>query len=213
MVCLLSTHESNFLYNQELDSSVMDYREQFPLLPLAATVEIAAELGVDHPVNRESGKPCVMSTDFILSRVIPGQDPFDEAICIKEAKELDKVRTLEKLEIERRYWRNNGTKWRIVTENEIDVVSAANVDALHRYHFLSDIPQLTPDIIERVRQHLQPQLLCGDISLAHLSHRSDKALGLSNGLSLTVSKHLFATRIWKIDFTKVFNPSKPVHLL
>src|ERR1039458_2516666 len=60
---LLSRNERNYFYCLEWQDDVEEVREQFPLLPLQRTLEIAASLGFKHPSDR--GKPIVMTTDFL----------------------------------------------------------------------------------------------------------------------------------------------------
>jgi hypothetical protein len=46
---------------------------------------------------------------------------------VKPAAELDKARVLEKLEIERRYWQEQGIDWGIITEKDIQSVLVRNI--------------------------------------------------------------------------------------
>ncbi len=47
--------------------SIQDQREQFPLLPLEETIEIAKEMGVRHPTDPRTKHPIVMTTDMVLT--------------------------------------------------------------------------------------------------------------------------------------------------
>ena len=128
---LLSDLEDDYFLIQEWDSAVTDIREQYPLLPLEETLAIAEECGIRHPGVRhpmKSGEyiPVVMTTDFVIT-ISEGLDSFDRARTIKYAQDLQSQRTLEKLEIERRYWARRNIDWAIVTEREISRVFAQNV--------------------------------------------------------------------------------------
>ena len=95
---LLSDLELAVFLSLEWESSVLDIREQFPLLP-SDTRQIAIDSGIKHPVIR--GVDQVMSTDFLVDCK---DGPFEQfAIQVKPAAALQDERTLEKLELERRY--------------------------------------------------------------------------------------------------------------
>src|SRR5690554_4901152 len=57
---LLSSIESQFFYLAEFSDSVIDIREQFPLLPINLTQKIAKTLGVAHPAVPSTNEPNVM---------------------------------------------------------------------------------------------------------------------------------------------------------
>ena len=96
---------------------MLDIREQFPLLPLSETEEIAAALGYKHP--RAPGGACdeVMTTDFLLT--VRGSDsdpaPHLEARYVKYQKDMDNKRTCEKMQIERAFWTAYDVTFKVVT--------------------------------------------------------------------------------------------------
>lgn len=61
-----------------------------------------------------------MSTDFLVNSSSKIQPKF--AIQAKYTKDLKDPRTVEKLEIERRYWLLKKIPWFLVIEKEIDSV-------------------------------------------------------------------------------------------
>ncbi|MEF0144927.1 TnsA endonuclease N-terminal domain-containing protein [Pseudomonas guariconensis] len=60
--------------------------------------------------------PLVMTTDFLLTVRQPNGNFKSVARTIKYQQDLNSLRTLEKLEIERRFWMSQGVDWAIVTE-------------------------------------------------------------------------------------------------
>ena len=70
-----------------------------------------------------------MSTDFLVDVVRDGK-VVTGAIAVKPAEELDKPRTIEKLQIERQYWADQGIDWRIVTERDVSPVLTRNLEWL-----------------------------------------------------------------------------------
>lgn len=63
----LSDLERNYFYLSEYSDSVVDIREQYPLLPIEETIVIADELGIKHPADPKTGEPIVMTTDFLVT--------------------------------------------------------------------------------------------------------------------------------------------------
>lgn len=84
----------------EFSDSVVDIREQFPLLPLSLSLKISQLLDIDHPKNRISKDPIVITTDFLLT-CSDGQRVWYEAVCVKPSEKLSDKRVAEKLDIER----------------------------------------------------------------------------------------------------------------
>ncbi|WP_291329386.1 TnsA endonuclease N-terminal domain-containing protein [Desulfovibrio sp. UCD-KL4C] len=76
-----------------------EIREQFPLQQ-GVTLELAKEASIRHP--QVSGTLQVMSSDFLVNSSDSTRPKF--VLQVKYAKDLSDPRTVEKLELERRYW-------------------------------------------------------------------------------------------------------------
>src|SRR5262249_28974844 len=94
---LLSDLEAKVFYAFDFSPSVLDIREQFPLLPLEDTLAIAEECGVSHPADPGTKHPVVMTTDLLVTSHHAG-GRIHEARAIKYQSDLKKLRVLEKLE-------------------------------------------------------------------------------------------------------------------
>ena len=119
---LLSNNERYYFYLLEWSDQVIDIREQFPLSDIQMAMDIAAGAGIKYPKDNSNGFPYVMTCDFMVTT----QNGF-HARTVKQAAELNNTRTIEKLEIERRYWKRLGVDWKIVTENDIPVQKAREI--------------------------------------------------------------------------------------
>jgi hypothetical protein len=82
---LLSRNEYYYWEVMRFRDDVIDIREQYPLLPLSLTLQIAEELGVKHPQYK--GIPIVMTTDFLITT-----DAGYLARNVKMKKDLTKTR-------------------------------------------------------------------------------------------------------------------------
>lgn len=70
-----------------------------------------------------------MSSDFLVSSCEDALQTF--VIQEKSQSDLQKPRTIEKLEIERRYWKEKDIPWFLVTEQSIPKAAFTNIDWLY----------------------------------------------------------------------------------
>jgi hypothetical protein len=191
---------------------VVDIREQYPLLELEETLEIAAQLGVAHPTDPKSKKPCVVTTDFLVN-IAEGAREIEVAIAVKTSADLASPRTLEKLEIERIYWTARKIDWRILTEKELPRALVRNMRwVLPHFDLVSSGAVTSADVL-RIRATMEPMVLEGNESLASLTAHCDDHLGLKAGTALCVARHLIAIRTWLVDLNVEINPKTPLQLL
>ncbi len=214
---LLSDFEHDYQLIKDWDPSVIDIREQYPLLPLEETLAIAEECNIRHPSVRHPTKrgvviPVVMTTDFVFT-ISEGLNTYDQARTLKYAKDLESQRTLEKLEIERRYWARRNIDWAIVTEHEISRVLARNIQMLHKHLTIEDRVALPEATIREAAAMMTSEVLQSTCSLSHIALECDERLRLQPGTCLTIAYHLMATRQWKIDMYTPIQPGNRLILL
>ena len=208
----VSNHELHYHYTLDWSGKVKDFREQYPLLPIEKTIEIAKQCGIRHPTDRHTGEPVVMTTDFLI--VLPAPVGLVmQARTIKPAKYLDMRRIIEKFEIERRYWLSQRVHWAIVTEREINLALANNVKWFHKFLSVSSLAPLTEEIIREIAILLTQLVTTRKGCISNLALVCDKELGLETGQSLAVARHLIASRQWQVDMTKPINPLERIKLL
>jgi hypothetical protein len=202
---LLSNLELSYFYTLEWSPMVIDIREQYPLLPLEETLALAQQCGVKHPTDPKTKEPVVMTTDFLIT-LADQVRPIEQARTVKPASKLAGQRVQQKLEIERRYWRNRGIDWGVVTEHEIGRVVAQNIGLLHGYHHLTDRLDITEPQLEAMVAALTECVLVGEYSLREAGLNCDRRLGFEAGTGLTVAYHLLVTRRWQTDLTIPLDP-------
>ncbi|MDQ3742896.1 MAG: TnsA endonuclease N-terminal domain-containing protein [Acidobacteriota bacterium] len=209
---LLSLLELAYFYVLEWSLGVIDVREQFPLLPLEETLAIARSCGVRHPTDPRTKHPIVMTTDFV-NTVRRGATDCDEPRTVKYKSDLLKQRTLEKLEIERRYWQARKITLKVVTEDGIHSTLAKNVEWLHSYRSLADFTDLDEFTFRQIASSVTEALKKHQGSLRSITLATDDRLGLEPGTSLSVVRHLLANRRLRVDMLKPINPGAPLMLL
>lgn len=131
---LLSRNETAYFFILDSSEKVIDIREQFPLLGVDETMQIAESAGIRHPRDPKSLYPYVLTSDFVITT--------KEGLCVRTVKEknqLEERRVIEKLEIERRYWAARNVDWKIVTEEGIDFQKARNLEWLRKGSYLAEM--------------------------------------------------------------------------
>ncbi len=208
---LMSNGELSLFLILDFISRVLDIREQYPLLPLEETMEIAANLGIRHPTIPGTEQPIVMTTDFMVT-VSKNQATEFAPLTFKPVNQLSDIRILEKLEIERIYYQRRGHKLQIVTPAEIPKPLFNNLNHLHSYFRWSD-RNISEQDFSIASQLLTNRVLNEQIPLRSITSDCDKRIGLPAGTSLSIAQHLIATRQWIVDLTIPLNPGKPLALL
>ncbi|WP_232700029.1 TnsA endonuclease N-terminal domain-containing protein [Brevibacillus daliensis] len=192
-------------YQLEWSSSVIDIREQFPLLPLEKTLFIAEKLGIKHPIDPKTKHPIVMTTDMMLT--VKGESGVEYiAHSIKPISKINK-RVLEKLEIERCFFKDAGVTWRLITEKQINYELVRNVKWIHSARSIEGFRQITPALIDLVTPLLFEDIKKAERPLAKTTHYFDQQLELEPGTCIHIVKYLIANRIWLVDMTKRINPT------
>lgn len=208
---MLSKLELAYFYVLEWAPLVSDIREQYPLLPREETIRIAQEAGIRHPTDPQTRQAAVMTTDFLIT-VCQGTQTKHYARTIKYARDLQSQRTIEKFEIERRYWQARNVDWGIVTELDIPTNLTRNVEVLHDYRTLADRLALTDSEVRDVAGVLTRQMMHTAAPLRRVTADCDRRLGLEPGSSLAVAYHLLANRQWQIDMDKPLSVSEKLTL-
>lgn len=190
---------------------ISDIREQFPLLDehndIEETVEIAKQLGVEHPIEPTKNTLKVITTDFLITFI----DGTEVAVSIKPFR-LVTEREVEKMEIERIYWERRGVQWELVSDKDIPLAYAKNIDYTHSVYDLSNyhIPQVT---VAKVRKLMEPLLIKRNSKLTEITNEVDDRLGLEPGNSLTIARHLIITKKWIVNMEELIETNKPLSIL
>lgn len=207
---LLSDLETSVFLLLNWSDAVIDIREQFPL-DRDMTRRIAAEMGVRHPIDMQSKTEIVMTTDFLVD-VRNGNGSTLIVRTVKPSCELDDVRTLEKLEIDRRYWTDcKGYDWGLITDHDLPKQRIENLRWLHELqsleHLVKPYPNYWEDRCTRFMACLQH---AGGITIKQLVRHLESSQGFATGEALTVIRHLAANKMVGIDLDAKFDLNNPV---
>ncbi|CEG25316.1 heteromeric transposase endonuclease subunit TnsA [Bacillus sp. B-jedd] len=208
---LLSRLELNYFYVLDWADAVVDIREQYPLLPLDRTIEIAEDLGIPHPRDPETKEYMQITTDFYLKL----KNGTKESFCARTVKPSNKItkRTVEKFAIEKKYYDEQDVDWKIVTDKNLPKGLIHNIEWIHNAVHLEFAPNdLEESMIYELAEPLFYEIISTDRPLARITQEFDRKVGLSIGCGIFIVQHMLATKQWKTDmFTKI-NPSQPIQL-
>lgn len=204
---LLSDLERKYCNFLEWSDLVTDIREQFPLTDLELAMDISKKLGFIYPTDRKSGTPYVLTTDFMVIVNSCGKE-LKLARTVKYAKDLEKERTRQLFEIERRYWEQKGVDWAIVTERIIPMQLVANVDWIHEHYWLTPTPEHDTEELTEIAELLKERLLGATSSIQSIAAKLDKDLGL-NKTSLKLFRYLLARKQIVMDMNQEIHPKLP----
>lgn len=201
---LLSDIEHRVFLNEDWSPSVTDIREQFPL-DRDTTRAIARALGVQHPRDPRTLVDVVMTTDLLIDHKGPSGRSH-RAIFVKPAKELDCPRTLEKLEIERRYWAAAGVSLQVRTELECSFTRSENIAWAVEMYWLCDEPGPIGQYWRtRSRQFLATRATMRTGTFAVLAAHLEEHVGFKLGEAITVLRHLVARQVVAMDLSSPFD--------
>ncbi len=133
---LLSDLEFAYFVVLEFSEDVVDIREQYPLLPTSDLQQIAHARSIRYPKFAGTDLPYVLTTDFLVTYKASNGTTQLAARTVKYSDALQASasleRTLQKLEIERCFWLEQGADWGIVTEKSIPAALSENLQWLRQ---------------------------------------------------------------------------------
>ena len=201
---LFSDLELAAFFILEWHPQTQEVREQFPL-ERQITLEIAQSTGIKHPSI--AGTHQYMSTDFFVNTAKKYFPKF--AIQVKHSESLSNHRVIEKLQIERRYWKQKDIPWFLLTERDIPRIVVRNIEWLY--------PVQAEDISwERLTSQLEFYTSFihdhPHATLIDISKSIDIAYSQSPGTALKELRQLLASRFISFDIRKDFKELKGADL-
>ncbi|SAK74391.1 Transposon Tn7 transposition protein TnsA [Caballeronia catudaia] len=193
----LSDHEYAAFLEAWWDEFVKDIREQYPI-DLKSTLTIAGKLNVKHPTDPRTGVLLIQTTDLLLTMRAFRSNPCHAAWAVKNRQQLADERTLEKLEIERRYWENRGVPWTLVVNDGLNSVRALNLDWLFNFELtLRGNTRVSNTCVKRV---LAASRQKGAEPACLICRHLDRSSRTEVGAHLTAFRFLLFARILKGSF-------------
>jgi hypothetical protein len=194
---LLSDLEFNYFCLLEWADDVLDIREQFPL-NRELTIKIAESIGIKHPTDPKTQTPIIMTTDFFIT-VRRKDEVVYLARTLKHVKELNDDSVIDKFEIERAYWEEQGVSWAIVSEKQINSTTVENIKWIHKSFF--DHEENEKDLINNLLLELSQE----ERTIISVLTQFDDTYKLEHGTALSLFRWLLAKKNIQIDIKSEFN--------
>lgn len=192
----LSEQETCFFYLAEFSNSVIDIREQFPLLPLTLSLKISQLLDIEHPKHPVIKDPIIMTTDFLLT-CSDGKKTWYEAVSVKPEEKLSGKRTAEKLDIERVWWELLGVPFHVFCMTELNQIKSKNIQ------WLTDTKRKQfPSPSREAREKAKRLIGVGTTQLDDTCEVFAHEIGISDDNALTLLKFLLADKEVVIDLAR-----------
>ncbi|OLN21642.1 hypothetical protein BTO30_13835 [Domibacillus antri] len=200
---LQSDNQLRFFLICEWNSNVLDLRESYPLLDVMEVIDNKEDLRFDKFKNKE-GEQLVICTNFLLTVKEPDGEGKLIARTVKNTSELNKKITLEKLEIERRYWMQRGIEWKIVTEKQLPRQVCKNIEWVRETLLDDGVADKEP------LSHVLLKYLLNNMEtpLKELLELFDKSEVVADGTGLYLFRYLIAKKEIKVKMEEKINFSQ-----
>lgn len=185
----------------EFSSKILDIRESYPLLDVMEIIDDKENLRFDKFCDKETGEQIIICTNFLLTVKEPdGKEKFI-ARTVKNTSELNKKITMEKLEIERRYWLQRGIEWKIVTEKQLPKQIAKNIEWVRETLLEDGVTDKEP-----LSKVLLTYLLNNmETPIKELLKLFDKSEAVADGTGLYLLRYLIAKKEIKVNMIEKIN--------
>lgn len=196
---LLSDLELYFFLLIQWSNNYIDIREQFPLLPLEDTIQIAKDLGIKHPAeNNKLGDEFVMTSDFVIT--IKEDNMVKDIVRTIKPKDKLTKRTVDKFMIEKEYFSRKGINdWGIITEDQINIVKARNISFLYSSYFWDKRYDLTRYELDKLTNEFLNMLIKNNYVVLETTEEFTELNNWRKGEGLVFFKYLLAHQILKTD--------------
>lgn len=212
----LSDSETRLFYLYEF-AGKYDIREHYPLLEGLERIipELDDEL-IKRLINQKSGEPIILTTSFLITEKLDEGGYRYFAKSVKDYRQLENKHVIERYQIMKKYWESRNVDYGIVTNKEIPLVLAKNVEYIHPFFHLEEYG-IEEEIQLFLKERLVEMIGNGDGNLiSKVLTMFDEEFNLSQGTAITIYKHMLARKILGVDMNKeiAFNqPCNTVQIL
>ena len=202
---ILSDLELSAFLLLEWHSTTIDIREQYPL-DLEQTLKIAETIGIAHP--RFGKHYQIMTSDFLVDTNNSTSPKF--AIQVKYSNALNDPRTIEKIEIERQYWKQQNIPFYIFTEHQVPRIVSQNIQWL--YSSINTIELSEQDTLDKLNFYAEIFSKNKSKKINELTRTIDQKYHFEIGQSLRENRDLLALRYFTFDLNISFKDLKTDHI-
>ncbi|MGG1940421.1 TnsA endonuclease C-terminal domain-containing protein [Paenibacillus polymyxa] len=193
VVHFLTDSQLRYFYLLEWNhNQIIDINEQYPLLNMESVIDQLDEPLLKRLKDRDTKLPHVMLTTFLVTAINEQGKEYQFARTIKDAAELGKKATIERLELQRLYWKSRNVDFGIVTPNEIPMQRSKNIEWVLPALNIEDYGLMEPEMIQYAYQLLE-YISSTDNSLNSILTSFDRQMKVEVGMGLLVFRYLIAS--------------------
>lgn len=123
---LQSDNQLRVFLTLEWSDKVKDIKENIELKDLEEIIDNVENLRLDKFSDKETGQLYQLHTNFLVAtKRNNGEEQV--AVSVKSLSEIERKTVIEKMEIERRYWKAKGLSFHVITEKEINKQFVENI--------------------------------------------------------------------------------------
>ena len=204
----LSDIETRYFYLLEFDGNeIWDIREHYPALDLQDTLG-DCDIDLDKYCDKETGTAHIFVTTFLLTLKDANGKKQYVARSVKAAAELEKSKVLERFELLRRYFSEKQIDWGIVTQYDINVIRAKNIEWVHSAKTLDG---LSTHNVSRLTKIFVEWLDSSHKSVRDVTNALDSQFNLDPGSGLLLFRHLIANKQVLVNMDERIDLGKPAN--
>ena len=187
----------------EWSNKIKDIQENIELKDVEATIYNVDNLRLDKFRNKETTELYQLHTNFLVT-IKNDNEEMQVAISVKSISELERKTVIEKIEIERRYWKAKQIKFYIITEKEINKQFVENIKWVREVLVNNGI-EIKEEIAEKLYYFLQNNAECKVINMLD---EFDKVENLKFGTALFILRYLIAKKEIEINMKEKLDLNK-----
>ncbi|MBB2481363.1 TnsA endonuclease C-terminal domain-containing protein [Bacillus sp. APMAM] len=205
----LSDSETRLFYIYEF-AGKEDIREHYPLLE--GMEEIIANLDEEllkRLVNQKTGEPLILTTTFLITEKDENGELSYFARSVKDYRQLENKQVIERYEIMKKYWEGRGVDYGIITNKEIPLMVAKNIEFIHPFFHLGEY-----GIGDEMQVFLKNRLvdMIGNSETKQISEilsMFDSEFNIDQGTGIAIYKHLLSRKILSVNMKEEISFNQP----
>ncbi|MQR93686.1 TnsA endonuclease C-terminal domain-containing protein [Fictibacillus phosphorivorans] len=210
----LTDSETRYFYLLEYGEfegfQISDIREHYPLIEgMNEILPTLDEQLIKRLFNQKSGEPMVLVTTFLITLKNTNGDISYCARSVKDYRQLENSQIIERFEVMNRYWNFRGIDYGIITNREIPIVPAKNIEFIHSSYHLDEYGLREQEQVIYRDYLLKLIAESQDSTIKDIVYQFDSQLNTENGTGLLLYKHLLARKMLKVDMNKPIDLEQP----
>lgn len=210
-----SDGETNYYHIFEFLPGVTDIREQY-LLNKEDTLRIAQEAGIKHSTVPTTTFFNEMTTDFLIDFTDVSGRITQKAFEVKTRSDLNDpkkaYRIIEKVEIQRRYWKEKGVEFFILIKEDISHELITNITAIHYHNIHNTISIFDTEMVNLIEELLFTYLT-HKMPISQVTNQLDQQFSLKEGSSLAILYSMIGQHRYVINMHELIDTSKPIQIM